>query len=131
MMKHVNKMNKAREEQEFKKLMQGRNPYSATKGMKEARKVAPAANAMYGGNKQFRTNDAAKVRSTQQPLPSRHVVAAKRPAEPINFRPREVYPVDDEQLDEFEAAHPDHAAQLINEKDDKDLVDQQLNDMGE
>lgn len=55
MMKHVNKMNKAREEQEFKKLMQGRNPYSATKGMKEARKVAPAVNTMYGGNTQFRT----------------------------------------------------------------------------
>lgn len=140
--------------------MTGRSGFSATQGVKSLRKHAGQIKDHYAGSTQMRTNkekkanreffngkEASKIpvvplKSSRSRSPDK--LQGRDPGftfnpqvQPLeatlNVDPHDLPPIDDEPFDEFEAAHPDMAAQMLNEgaSDGKDLVDQQLNDMDE
>jgi len=51
----MNRIIRAREDREFKKMMTQRSGYSPTKGLKKARGQMKEANKKYGGSTQLRT----------------------------------------------------------------------------
>lgn len=141
--------------------MTGRSGFSATQGVKTLRKHAGQIKDHYSGTTGMRTNkekkanrefingkEASKIpvappkssrsRSPDKVQRQEPSLAAFNPQVQQAYELEEeerdmVPPVDEEPFDEFEAAHPDTAAQLVleGESDGKDLVDQQLNEMDE
>jgi len=133
---------KAQKDRAFKQMMTQRSGYSPTKGIPKARDDLVEASKMSTGSSQFRTQRESQPRKAiggnGQPLPRK----SRSPMRPTNERPSRPaarpqakrpkqaeqppmmdedpnQPTDDQQPEEYDRDDP------------KDLVDQQLNDIGD